>query len=59
MALPIGATPVLRGEEAVRFIVRVHRNANKPVSIVPTPKLGQASKLIQANASSRKPSVKK
>ena len=55
MAIPIGSTPVLCGKDAVAFITTVYKNANKPVSIVPTPKLKQASKLIKANASSRKP----
>lgn len=59
MALPIGSTPVLRGKDATAFIATVYKNASRSVSIVPTPKLEQVSKLIKANASSRKPTIKK
>jgi len=47
MARPIAATPVLTGKEATHFINTIHENSNKPVGPVPTPKLGNAQKLIK------------
>ncbi len=47
MAQPIAATPVLKGEEAAEFISKVHRNAKKPVHLVPTPKLKRAQAFIK------------
>ena len=32
MAKPIRATPELRGEEAVRFIIKMHRFEKAPIS---------------------------
>ncbi|AII58752.1 hypothetical protein X792_05140 [Dehalococcoides mccartyi CG1] len=54
MALPISPTPVLRGKEAASFLTRMHENENKPVSIIPTPKLDQVAKLVKEYASSKK-----
>jgi hypothetical protein len=50
MALPIGATPVLTGKEAADFIVKLHKDAQKPVNLTPTPKLEQACELIRKHA---------
>lgn len=50
MAQPIGATPILRGKEAARFLTRLHKDAEKPVGLVPTPKLGQARKLVKKHS---------
>lgn len=47
MAQPISATPVLTGEEATNFITMIHKNAKKPVGLIPTPKLGEAQELIK------------
>ena len=47
MAKPISATPVLRGEEATKFITMIHEDSNKPVGLIPTPKLGAAQELIK------------
>jgi hypothetical protein len=50
MALPIGATPVLRGKKAAEFLVTIHADAQIPASLTPTPKLAQACKLIEKHA---------
>ncbi len=47
MARPIEPTPVLKGREATKFITMVHRDAQKPAGLIPTPKLKKAQKLIQ------------
>jgi hypothetical protein len=47
MAQPIGATPILRGKNATRFLNQVCKNANKPVGLIATPKLAEAEKLIK------------
>jgi len=49
MALPIGATPVLTGKEAAKFMDDLRKDAKKP-GLVPTPKLEQAVKLIEEHA---------
>lgn len=50
MAQPIGATPILRGEEAATFITKLHKNAKKPVGLVATPKLEKARELIKKHS---------
>ena len=50
MALPIGSTPVLKGEEATKFIAMIHENAKTLASPTPTPKLAKARKLIREYA---------
>ena len=50
MALPIGATPVLKGEEATRFIAMIHEDAKTLVKPTPTPKLKKARQLIRKYA---------
>ena len=47
MARPITATPVLTGEEAANFIIKIHEDAKKPVGRVPTPRLRRAEELIK------------
>jgi hypothetical protein len=47
MARPIGATPVLTGEEALKFIIKINEDAKKPVGLTPTPKLEKAKELIK------------
>ena len=47
MALPIGATPVLNGKEAAEFLAMLHKDAQEPTSLTPTPKLEEACKLIE------------
>ncbi len=47
MAKPVSATPVLSGEEATKFISMIHENSNKPVGLIPTPKLGAAQEMIK------------
>jgi hypothetical protein len=53
MAIPIGATPVLTGKEAAEFIKMIHKDAQKPASLTPTPKLGKARELIKKHAEGR------
>ena len=53
MALPIGATPVLTGKDAAKFIITLHKDAQKPVSLTPTPKLEKACELIERHAKSQ------
>lgn len=50
MALPIGATPVLTGKEAAKFITMIHKDAQKPAKLTPTPKLKEAHALIKQHA---------
>jgi hypothetical protein len=50
MALPIGETPILKGREATTFIKRMHKDAQKPVGPIPTPKLDEAYKSIKEYA---------
>lgn len=50
MALPIAATPTLKGKEATEFLVAMHKEAQKPASLTPTPKLEQAHELIKRYA---------
>ena len=47
MALPIGSTPVLKGEEATKFIAMIHKDAQKPAELTPTPKLAKAREIIK------------
>ena len=47
MARPIAATPVLTGKEAAEFITMIHRDAQKPVGLTPTPKLAKARELLK------------
>ena len=47
MAKPILATPVLRGKEATKFMKMIHENSDKPVGLIPTPKLDEARELIK------------
>ena len=53
MALPIGTTPILRGEEAAKFLVRLHEDAQKPVHLTPTPNLRKARRLAKEYAKQR------
>jgi hypothetical protein len=50
MALPIAATPILRGKEANDFLQRIEKDMQKPLHYTPTPKLGQAKDLIKHHA---------
>ena len=47
MSLPIGATPVLRGKDAERFLRLMKKNENKKVGPTPTPNLWKAETLIK------------
>ena len=47
MAQPIGATPILKGKDAQRFLTKVRADANVPVGRTPTPKLEKAIELIE------------
>lgn len=50
MALPIAATPVLKGRDAYNFLCNIEKNLQKPLSYTPTPKLEQAKELIRKYA---------
>jgi hypothetical protein len=54
MALPIKPTPVLKADEAVKFLKKVEKNLTKPSYKVETPKLHLAKELAERHAS-RKP----
>ena len=47
MSKPIGATPVLKGKDAERFLKEMHENENKKVGPTPTPNLWKAVELIK------------
>lgn len=47
MALPIAATPVLKGRDASNFLHRIESDLKKPLKYTPTPKLGQAKELVK------------
>jgi hypothetical protein len=53
MARPIGATPVLSGEEAVHFLTMLHEDSKKPVGLTPTPKLNKAHELVKKYGENR------
>lgn len=50
MAQPIGATPVLRGREAAKFLTMVLKDEENPVGLVPTPKLEKARQLVKKHS---------
>ncbi|SDU38914.1 MULTISPECIES: hypothetical protein [Desulfobacula] len=54
MAIPIAPTPVLKGKEAVEFQKRLDADLKRPVSLVDTPKLEKARKLIKQYAAQYK-----
>ncbi len=53
MAQPIGATPVLQGKEAAKFLAMIHAEVQKPVGLTPTPKLAKAQELIKKHGEHR------
>jgi hypothetical protein len=50
MAKPVVATPSLSGREATDFLIKVHKNASKPVGLTPTPKLAMALESLKRDA---------
>jgi len=50
MAIPIAATPVLKGKDANAFLNDVEQKLKKPAKYVSTPKLEQAKELIRKYA---------
>ncbi len=54
MAKPIEPTPVLKGKQAVQFLVNVYANENKPASLTPTPKLDNAYELAKTYVNRKK-----
>lgn len=54
MALPIAATPVLKGKDAADFLRTIANDLKSPAKMIPTPKLGHARELISKYAASRK-----
>lgn len=47
MAIPIGATPILKGREADRFITMVIESEKHPIRFVATPKLEKAREMVK------------
>jgi hypothetical protein len=47
MSLPIEATPILEGEDAEKFFAKIKEDLKTPTSLIPTPKLEQAKKIIK------------
>ena len=47
MSLPITPTPILKGQDAERFLTRIKEQEDIPVYLVPTPKLDLALKEIR------------
>lgn len=57
MALPIAATPVLTGEDAIKFSKTIAQDLKRPVRLVETPKLAEGLELVRKHAAKRKKSV--
>ncbi len=49
MALPIAPTPVLEGEDAIRFMEHIEWGLKNPVGPVPTPKKNNLLRKIRKN----------
>jgi hypothetical protein len=54
MAVPIGSTPSLTGEDSTKWWKRVQKEQNEKVSLVPTPKLEKLRQKILATAKKEK-----
>jgi hypothetical protein len=50
MAKPIGASPVLTGEDAVKFLAKLHADAQTTVGPTPTPNLYKVRELVIQHA---------
>jgi len=58
MALPIGKTPVLRGDEAAKFLAMIHMDSHKRVKPTPTPNLHKVHKLVKQDAQQRQKHIR-
>ncbi len=54
MALPVAATPILKGKDASDFLHRIERDLQKPLKYTPTPKLKHAKELVKKYAAKGK-----
>lgn len=54
MALPVAATPVLKGRSAKKFEERIKADLKKPTRLVDTPKLEKTRMLVREYAGKRK-----
>lgn len=54
MALPIAPTPVLEGEEATEFLLKLMKEENRKRPLIPTPNLDAVREAILADAKRRK-----
>lgn len=54
MALPIAATPVLRGRAARKFEKKLQQDLKRPSKLTTTPKLEQARNAVKAYAAAQK-----
>ncbi|MEI7451175.1 MAG: hypothetical protein WCJ75_16310 [Desulfomonile sp.] len=50
MAVPIGSTPVLQGEESAKWLKKVQEEEGKKLGLVPTPRLEELRQEILADA---------
>jgi hypothetical protein len=51
MAIAVAPTPVLRDEDAIKFMERVEADLKRPAKLAPTPKIELARKLIKSYVS--------
>ena len=54
MAIAIAPTPILKNEDAVNFTKKIEEDLKKPATLVPTPKIETARKLINEYISKNK-----
>ena len=54
MALPVAATPILKGKDASNFLHKIENDLKKPLKYTSTPKLDQAKKLVRKYVAKRK-----
>jgi hypothetical protein len=53
MALPIQPTPILRGKAGRRFEKKIKKDLKSPTTLVDTPRLEEARKLVQKHGEKR------
>ncbi len=47
MAMKVAPTPVLKGQDARRFIEKIEHDLNRPAEYTPTPKIEAARKMVK------------
>jgi len=53
MALPIQPTPILRGKAGRRFEKKIKKDLKSPTTLVDTPRLEEARKLVRKHGEKR------